>query len=154
MDKLKPMLAKKFSKPPSDDDLAWAYLNKKTLDYVKHRQWGLYRNTWLSMAAVLEQKGELDDALRLYLEVCYLDLNGPQNRGDMPLSGMRDFMVNVAFLAPAVVAKVLEMIFALKLDEHQVGSNFMQIAEHNNHNLKLPLSPTETWRKLSAELYV
>jgi uncharacterized Zn finger protein (UPF0148 family) len=156
---IRTLLAKKFGKPPSDSDVAWAYLNQKTLDYAKHRQWGLYRNTRLSMAAVLEETGKLEAALRHYLEVCYLDLNGPQNRGQVVTSGNStvapgcDFSLEDAFLAPAVVDKIMEIILALKLDEHRVRDDFMHFAEPEMRGLRLPITPKIAWDKLAAELY-
>jgi uncharacterized Zn finger protein (UPF0148 family) len=160
MEKLRPLLAEKFSKPPSDRDIAWAYLNQKTLDHAKHRRWGLYRNTRLSMAAVLDDEGKLEAALGYYLDVCYLDLNGPQNRGQIVTNGKskvapgHDFLLEDAFLAPAVVAKITEIILALKLNEHQVRNDFMHFAKREMHGLKPPVSPERAWEKLSAELYL
>ena len=160
MEKLRPLLAEKFGKTPSDKDVAWAYLNHKTIDHAKHRQWGLYRNTRLSMAAVLEDEGKLEAALRHYLEVCYLDLNGPQNRGQIVTNGKSrlgpgcDFLLEDAFLAPAVVGKVMEIILALKLDEHHVRNDFMHFATREMRGLKPPVSPERAWEKLSAELFV
>ncbi len=159
MERIRPLLAKKFGKPPSDSDVAWAYLNQKTLDYARHRQWGLYRNTRLSMAAVLEEKGKLEAALRHYLEVCYLDVNGPQNRGQVVTRGKStvapgcDFSLEDAFLAPAIVDKIMEIILALKLDEHRVRDDFMHFAEPEFRGLRLPVTPKIAWDKLAAELY-
>jgi DNA-directed RNA polymerase subunit RPC12/RpoP len=158
MEELRPVLAKQFGKPPSDTDVAWAYLNQKTLQYMKHRQWGLYRNARLSMGAVLENEGKLEAALRHYLEVCFLDLNGPQNRGTIITNGEprvapgHDFSLKDAFLAPAVVGKIKEVTIRLQLSELQVKDHFMYFAEREMRGL-LPLTPDQAWDKLSAALY-
>ena len=75
------------------------------------------------MGAVLEENGKRIETLRYYLEVSYLDLNGPQNRGRLVtdettsvLPGM-DFEVSDACLAPTVVDKIIELILVLKQDE-------------------------------------
>jgi hypothetical protein len=157
MERLRPDLAKKFGKDPSDSDVAWAYLNQKTLEYMKDRKWGLYRNTRLSMGAVLENNGKLESALRHYLEVCYLDLNGPQNRGTIITNGEsrvapgRDFSPNDAFLAPTVVSKIKEIIVRLQLSELQVKDDFMRFAEREMRGL-LPVTADQAWNKLSAIL--
>jgi len=111
------------------------------------------------MAAILEEHEKPAEALKYYLEVCYLDLNGPQNTGgaDQELLtslNMQDFMINDAFLAPAVIDKILEIVLVLKLDENQVYQEFMRVAERNKANLKLPVSPETAWKKFSAELYL
>jgi uncharacterized Zn finger protein (UPF0148 family) len=162
MTRVRQRLAEQFGRPPSEADITWAYLNQKTIDYAKYRKWGLYRNTRLSMAAVLEQEGRLRPALRHYLEVCYLDLNGAQNRIQIVTDGKtmigpgHDFVREHAFLAPAVVAKIIEMILSLKLDEHEVKDDFVHFAGREIPNLKLepPLSTERVWKELSAELYI
>jgi DNA-directed RNA polymerase subunit RPC12/RpoP len=160
MEKCRERLAKKFGKSPSDKEVAWAYLNQETMNHTKQRDWGLYRNTRLSMAAILEKYGKAAEALKYYLEVCYLDLNGPRNTGGIEDPELRislnvqDFTIEDAFLAPAVIDKILEIILGLKLDENQVYQEFMKVAERNNANLKLPVSPETAWKKLSVEFYL
>jgi len=160
MEKCRERLAEKFGKSPSDLDVAWAYLNQETIRHAKQRDWGLYRNTRLSMAAILEEHEKPAEALKFYLEVCYVDLNGPQNTGgiedpELRVSlNVRDFTIEDAFLAPAVIDKIIEIILGLKLDENQVCQEFMLVAERNRRNLKLDVSPETAWHKLSDELYV
>ena len=112
------------------------------------------------MAALLEKYQKPTEALKYYIEVCYLDLNGPENTGgikdaDLRASlNIRDFNIEGADLAPAVIDKILEIIIGLKLDEKQVLQQFMQVAERNHINLKLPLSPEKAWKRFSDELYL
>jgi hypothetical protein len=127
---------------------------------VKYRQWGLYRNNRLSKGAALEGDVKLSAALRHYLEVCYLDLNGPQNRGRLVtdektsvLPGM-DFDIRYASLAPTVINKIIELILVLKLDENQVLREFMDVASRYGSDLSLAVSPGKAWEQLSSELYV
>jgi DNA-directed RNA polymerase subunit RPC12/RpoP len=160
MEKCRERLAEKFGKWLSDKDVAWAYLNQEAIRHAKQRDWGLYRNMRLSMAAILEKDEKPAEALKYYLEVCYLDLNGPQNTGGIENPELRaslnvqDFTIEDAFLAPAVIDKILEIIIGLKIDENQVCQEFMQVAERNSANLKLPVSPQTAWKKLSAEFYL
>ena len=141
-------------------DVAWAYLNQETMRHARQSDWGLYRNARLSMAAILEQYEKPAEALKYYLEVCYLDLNGPQNTGGIDDPQLRaslnvqDFTIEDAFLAPAVINKILEIILGLKLDENQVRQEFIQMAERNSANLKLHISPETAWIKLSVEFYL
>jgi DNA-directed RNA polymerase subunit RPC12/RpoP len=160
MEKCRKRLAQKFGKSPSEMDVAWAYLNQETMRHARQRDWGLYRNTRLSMAAILEEAERLKEALKYYLEVCYIDANGPQNTGGIEDPELRaslnlqDFMIEDALLAPAVINKIIEIILVLKLDETQVYQEFMDVAERNSANLKLPVSPDTAWKKISAEFYL
>jgi hypothetical protein len=114
------------------------------------------------MAAVLEREGKPRPALRHYLKVCYLDLNGAQNRIQMVTDGKtwvgsgQDFLREHAFLAPALVAKIIEIIVTLKLDEHEVRDDFVHFAgcKVSGLRLKPPLSTERAWDELSAELYI
>jgi hypothetical protein len=162
MARARPLLEEKFGRPPSEADTARAYLDQKAFDYANHRQWGLYRNTRLSMAALLEQEGKLRPALRHYLKVCYLDINGAQNRiqivtdGKTTIGPGHDFVREHAFLAPALVAKITEVILTLKLDEHEVRDDFVHFAGCEVLGLRLtpPLSTERAWEEPSAELYI
>jgi hypothetical protein len=160
MEKCRKLLIEKFAKSPSDVDVAWAYLNQETLRHANQRDWGHYRNTRLSMAIILEKYENPAEALKYYLEVCYLDLNGPQNTSGIEGQKLRtslkvqDFMIEDGFLAPAIIAKIIEIILGLKFDEDKVCQVFLQVAERSRKNLKLPVLPETAWRKVSDEIYI
>jgi DNA-directed RNA polymerase subunit RPC12/RpoP len=160
MERLRPLLAKKFGQPPSDADVAWAYLNQASAENTRQRQWGLYRNSRLSMAAFLEGEGKLDAALNHYFEVCCLDQNGACNRIQIiaddktTVAPGSDFQSDIGYLNPLIVAKITELIIGLKLDEEQVRNRVVRFAEGAIKGLKPPMSAEAVWAKLSAELYV
>lgn len=139
---------------PSEGDAVWSMLNLDLMQYAKKGDWGLYRNTRLSMAAVLEQEEKDLDALNTYLEVCYLDLNGPRNIGGLHDPDCPPFSVDEAFVAPAIEGKVTELLARLRLDEFQAQRAFTERAQRVHRNLRLPVSPEEAWRTLSNLLYV
>lgn len=66
---------------------------------------------------------------------------------------IQDFDGKDAWLAHAVIDKIIEIIFRLKPDENSVYQYFMEMAKHDRLNLPLPLLPQEAWDRLSAELY-
>lgn len=160
MQRCREQLAEKFGCVPSDEEVALTHLNQEMMSHAKRRDWGLYRNTRLSMAALLERNQKPKKALKFYFEVCYLDLNGPQNTGGVSDPAIRtslnvqDFDLKDAWLAPAVLDKLLELILVLKLDEDQVSKDFMEVAETACRNLKLPVSPHKAWEEISAGLYL
>jgi hypothetical protein len=136
----------------SDADAKWYFLNQKLLEHSKNADWGLYRNTRLSMGSVLEHDHrKVERALHTYLEVCYFDINGPRN-----LSGLSDpellekfppFSSGESFLAPAVVTKILELSGMLHLKHSDIKTIFMEAAGTVFRNLKLPVTPVQAWEQ-------
>jgi len=155
--KEKEVLRKRFGgKEPSDNDVRWGLLNKQLTEHAKNGDWGLYRNARFQMAEILRGEMKLKEALRTYLEVCYLDLNGPSNTGGMndpellkefpPFDPNRD-----SFLAPGVIDLIKRIVLKLKLSKDEVKQIFL---EHNSlvgQSLKLPLPPEKSWPSLDKE---
>lgn len=135
----------------SDIDAKWSILNRALLEHSKNADWGLYRNTRLSMGSVLEHNGKTDKALRTYLEVCYIDINGPNNLG-----GLRDpellkkfppFSSEESFLAPALVTKISELSAILHLQHEHIKAVFIDAAGKLFSNLKLAITPIQAWEQ-------
>jgi len=137
----------------SDGDIRWAVANKQLLRYATQGDWGLYRNVKLDMAQQLKGEKKLKDALRTYLEICYLDVNGPNNLGgerdpDM-LKSYPPFDPTMGFLAPRIIWEIGELSKALGLQADEVKSLFMEVAVPNHKNLGLPIDPTQGWDKIA-----
>ncbi len=153
----KAKLAKRFGREPSKNDIKWSLLNKDLIDHANNGNWGLYRNAKCEMAEILRKESRKLPALELYLEVLYIDVNGPRNTG-----GIRDtdllkefptFNKKDAFLAPGVLSRAAAIIQKLELDEKGAKSIFYEIAERNFTNLQLLVTPDEGWRKIKKELF-
>ncbi len=163
--KAKEILKKQLGgREPSKEEILWKLLNDELLEHAKNRDWGLYRNTRLDMATVLRGRMNLDEALQIYLEVCYLDLNGPSNSGRITLvleDGTREtnlveaspfFHSADAFLAPEIIATVRQIASRLRVVNDSIKKVFI---EHNSpvwQSLRLPLSPEQCWISLDKEL--
>jgi len=156
--KEKEILRKRFGgKEPSDNDVRWGLLNKQLIEHAKNGDWGLYRNARFQMAEILRGEMKLKDALRTYLEVCYLDLNGPNNTGEMrdpdllkefpPFDPNRD-----SFLAPGVLDLVKRIVLKLKLSRDEIKQIFLEHNSRIRQSLKLPLPPEKSWSSLDKEL--
>jgi len=150
-------LAKKFGREPSENDIRWSLLNKELMTHSSNANWGLYRNAKFQMAEILRKESKTSPALATYLEVLYLDVNGPNNTG-----GIRDrellkefppFNKKDAFLAPGVFSRAVKLIQDLKLDDKVTKAIFDEIAERNFTNLRLPVTPEQGWRKIKKELF-
>nr|WP_027871157.1 SAP domain-containing protein [[Eubacterium] cellulosolvens] len=57
-------------------DYIWGRFNQCSMEYADNGQWGLYRNTRLSMAEFLYDEARYVDSFALYAEVCFYDVNG------------------------------------------------------------------------------
>ena len=137
----------------SKADAIWSMLNGELLQHAGEGNWGLYRNTRLSMAAVLERENRLPDALATYLEVMYLDLNGPRNTGGVSTDEFPPFSLSEAFVAPAIEKQVMKLLARLQLDERQARDVFLERAGRIVVNLKLPLSVQEAWARIADLLH-
>jgi DNA-directed RNA polymerase subunit RPC12/RpoP len=153
----KAKLAKRFGREPSENDIKWSLLNKDLIGHANNANWGLYRNAKFEMAEILRKESRTSPALELYLEVLYLDVNGPNNTG-----GIRDpdllkefppFNKKDAFLAPGVVSIAAAIIQELELDDEGVNPIFYKIAERNFTSLRLPITPDAGWGKIKKELF-
>ena len=101
------------------------------------------------MAEILRKESKTLPALTTYLEVLYIDVNGPSNTGGLlPAFSKKD-----AFLAPGVLGRAAELIQELKLDDKETKAIFAEIAERNFTNLQLPVTPEQGWRKIKKELF-
>jgi predicted amino acid-binding ACT domain protein len=159
-EKHKSKLKKKFGKEPSDDDVRWSIFNKRLIEYAQNKQWGLYRNNRLEMAEHLRGKMKLKQALTIYLEVCFLDTNGPNNYSG--IGDVNDAEILKEFprfdpsfcseLSSGIVDIINMIIKELGLNIEEVKKTFM---EHNFRiakSFKTPLLPKQSWLVLEKEL--
>ncbi len=156
--KEKEILRKRFGgKEPSDNDVRWGLLNKQLIEHAKNGDWGLYRNARFQMAEILRGKMKLKDALRTYLEVCYLDLNGVRN-----VDGMNDPEIlkefppfdpkESAFLAPGVIDLIKRIVLKLNLSKEEIEQIFVEHNSRSEKSLRLPLSVGGAWILLDKEI--
>jgi len=141
----------------SEREVIWRILNKKLIEHAQHGDWGLYRNTIFEMAEILRSEMSLRDALQTYLEVCYIDLNGPNNTG-----GRRDPELLRMFppfdpkqrasIAPGLIDIIKRIIKRLKIDKDHVKSDFLEHNSKIRSSLKLPLTAEDCWSTLEKEI--
>ena len=158
-EKERELLRKRFGKEPSENDVTWGILNKNLLEHSKNKDWGLYRNTRFNMAEILRKEMKLERALQIYLEVCYIDLNGPENLG-----GLNDPILLKEYpafdpqsenspLAPGVLKRIDQIIRKLDFNKNKIKSIFVEHNSRIEKSLKLPLSAEKGWKLLEKEFY-
>jgi len=149
-------IAVKFGGTPTDNDVYWSIYNKRIIRHSRNWDWGLYRNVRFGMAEVLRSDNKLDAALSTYLEVSYLDSNGPRNLGglknDAIALSIPSFDRNNAFQAPAIITAIMLLAANLGLGKQDIQNTYMKIAESVHVTLRLPITPQEAWHDLQAEL--
>jgi hypothetical protein len=130
---------KAVSMDPTDDEVKWALLEKMAAKDEAENKWGLARNGYMLMADFLVRRWKLADALTLYLHVCALDLNGPQNLDSLS-QDLPPFDPATAFLAPAVVDHVRVIAKKLKLSMDDVRALFVRFSSAKGY----PVTPRKS----------
>lgn len=158
--KEKEILRKRFgNKEPSDTDIKWGLLNKQLMEHVQNGDWGLYRNAKFQMAEILHRKMKLKNALQIYLEVCYLDLNGPNNTdGVNDPELLKEFppfnpIDGNSFLAPGVIERIQQILKKLELEKEKVKADFIEHNSRIERSMRLPVAPADCWSKIESEIW-
>lgn len=148
--------AKKFGSPPRDTDVIWSLLNKERLRHASEQKWGLYRNATLDMGDVLRVENRPRDAVRFYLEVCYLDLNNPTNYGPVSYPELMEKYPRWSADPDGLASGVLSLIDTVAakggLSDETLRDLFMEQATRIHQSLGLPMSPDNAWRILCKKL--
>ena len=97
----------------------------------------------------LRRQGQTDAALQIYLEVCYFDLNGPEDLGGQ--SG-KAFDRQMGMLAPGVTGRVADAADHLGLPQDQLRQRFLDLAVQIKDQLRLPVAPSTSWNELKAAI--
>lgn len=145
----------KLNREPTDSDIQVSLLQKQLPEHAKNGDWGLYRNSKMSIAKLFFKSKNYEAALKEYLEVQFLDLNGPNNATRMngvPLKGCPAFTPDAAFIAPGIVYEIERIANKLNLDISSVKDEFISYSEILRKELKLPLTAKAAWNKLKKDI--
>ncbi|GEK90999.1 SAP domain-containing protein [Alkalibacterium kapii] len=131
----------KASPGSSYRDIVWEYMNKKSLKYYKHSDFGMYRNCRLSMAEFLEEEGKDDSAFIYLAEVVRIDLSGLSNGFNMDeLEAQTDrffpYSESQAKMAPGITKKIQKYQTEKDLSDDELKSKLIDLM----NRLQLPFS--------------
>lgn len=145
----------KYNRQPTDSEIQISILQKELPAHAKNCDWGLYRNAKMSIAKLFFKATNYEAALKEYLEVQFLDLNGPNNAIRMngePLKGYQAFTPNTAFIAPGIVYEIERIANKLNLDIASIEDQFISSSEILHRELKLPLTAKAAWKRLKKNI--
>ena len=149
-------LSKRFGREASDYDVHWAIYNEQLVEHSRIMNWGLYRNVRFAMAELLRKEGRNLPALATYIEVSYLDANGPRNVGGIfdprLLAEFPPFDEKLAFQAPGIAQLIENLSRTLNLNEQELKAKYLEVANQIQSNMRLPVSPDKAWREYKKAL--
>ena len=159
-------LRRTLGREPTADESKLEISLREAARHRRKHDWGLYRNSVLDAATALLALGRADESLRKHLEVCYLDVNGPQNCGGMPEHlgdecAPFDPNTPAAVPAPSVLLAAIDIGCDLCQDplEPDLGCDmnklrdiFLSVAAETQRDLHLPVTPEVAWGNITAEL--
>jgi len=122
-------------------DIVWEYMNKKSLKYYKHSDFGMYRNCRLSMAEFLEEEGKDDSAFIYLAEVVLIDLSGVSNGFSMDYmetyaDSFFPYSTSEVKVAPVIIDKIRTYQLDKDLSDDELKSKLIDLM----NRLQLPFS--------------
>ncbi len=136
-----------------------AMYQRQESESISEGNFARFRDARFNMALLLEEEVEKDDellrkTLATHLEVCYIDLNGPQNSTthERELSSKVPFTPSEGTLEPDIVRATNRYIKRLSITRAQTQALFHKHNSKHLSNLNLPLSLDEGWNKLGLDL--
>lgn len=155
LDALVGALQMQLGRVPTADEILVRHLARSAAAHAEAWNWGLYRNARFQLAESCTRRGLHQDALRLFLEVSLIDLNGPRNCGTKDpeiLLRFPPFDPKTAFLAPGVISRTVDVIAELKFSPEDVRRVYESVASSVGAAVGLPRAPSTAWRELSKAL--
>ena len=142
--------------PLGTHDTFWSQCNQELLQHAQNSDWGLFRNTRLNMAQLLTGERRYREALTTFIEVSYLDANGPNNLGGITdptiIRQFPPFNPKDAFQAPGIVSLISTLAKWLDLGATDLEQDYVKVADAMHKRMKLPVSPVDGWHDFQIEL--
>lgn len=148
-ERIKDHIKEQTGRKPTLEEIEVVAMQQQAEELEQSGDWGLARNKRMNIADRLQDNGETEKALKVYLEVCYLDANGPRNLSKIPPDeNSSAFSEDAALLAPGVLKKVVQLVKKLDLDLDKLKNLYLKSAERTYQRInevELPKMPTEAW---------
>lgn len=150
-ERIKNRLIAQSGHEPTKKDVEFRALNEKATEYEFRGDWGFGRNMRLKMAQNLEKRERFYLAFRMYCHVCFIDINGPNNRSGTSKE-YPYFTPENAILAPGVINLMKDLIETLNYDSEETKNEFLEVTTPIHGGTPTPIPPEKAWPKLKEEL--
>jgi hypothetical protein len=144
-------------KNPKKENVQWSLLNESLMEHLKNGEMGLYRNVKLDMAQILKKEGKLKEALKAYLGICYLDLNGPINDVVKDEQGniieINLFNPDFGDLAPGIIKEIKRIVEQEGLEKNKVKEIYFEFNSKIKKSTKAPLDLDDCFKKTEKEIF-
>lgn len=147
---------------PSAEQIRLELLIEDAKIHARNHQWGLFASVRQQMADIRRRTSRPVEALAEHLEVCYLQLNGPNNLATFMDRGRRTPILDPRFpswdpkggeLLPLTLERTASLVEEACLGRETVRAMFIEAATRLRLSLELPLSSKRAWRRLSRQLF-
>lgn len=106
-------------------DKIWGYLNKRSLEHITARNYGLYRNCRYHMHLFLNEESRYADALGMLAEVIFYDLSGLNNGYDPKYlyifaEHFFPYKESTVTTAPGIIGAIMQCQDNLNLSDEEV----------------------------------
>lgn len=156
IERTRQQLLVKFGHEPSEHDVYWSIYNKELVEHSRNGDWGLYRNTRNKMAEQLERENNISQALDTYIEVSYIDSNGPRNMGGVNdsyiLNKYPPFDPSRGSQAPGIVYNINILSKKLSITESNLQLKYFAISKSIKSELNLHITPEDAWKQFRKYL--
>lgn len=150
----------KHGAEPSEKDIIIELIDLSSWEHANNLDMGLFRNDILHKGQMFKSFGDKSGALAMFLEVCYLDANGPNNCGGIKshqtfLKEHPPFNPNEEWnttLAPGIVMEIKNLFNDLDLSMDALKSRYIAHNTVIKNALNIPLAPNMTWGKIEKVL--
>lgn len=136
----------------------WHQLRRSLTLHERDGNWLLYRNARFEMAEIRRRQGRHKEAVDVYLEVWYLDLNGPHDCwgviGARRVYESSPFQPNDGMTTPVVARWVNRLGIRMDVEKAYIERLFGEIALKAYRTLNLPVTPREAWAVIQRELVI
>ena len=159
-DQIKENIKMKTGKEPAEKDVMLEIVDNIGYHHFRNLDMGLFRNTILYKGDIFKLSGDLQNALITYLELCYIDLNNPNNCGgtkDYPelLKEYPPFNPNTSrdnLLAPGILWNIIQINKELNLTKDHIKDIFFSHNLKVEKSKKLPLSVEIAWERFEPAI--
>jgi len=120
-------------------------INEQTSKHYRDSNIGLYRNSLMHIGNIYEHINQLDNALDMYLTVCFYDLQGCTN-------GSKEFNKERALVAPGVCAWILNIGEQLGINEARMKDRYCSAVLQLKQRIQ-DIVIAQSWIELKKALY-